>query len=147
MPVFRDHKYYKLQNIHGKSLVTDEDFDEYIDEFQDSFSFLIKEGYTLNAECYTSDFLGALIKFSFSKEKKITQHNLSKSLKKLIDITQRDKLMEIDIKSMLEEKKVKIYDENSLIIYKSNHLRDWTRTEAINDVKEEIGVIYNHLPE
>lgn len=139
--------YDKLQNRRRKSLVTGEDFDEYIDEFQNSFSFLIKEGYTLNAECYTSDFLGALIKFSFSKEKKTTQHNLSKSLKKLIDITQRDKLMEIDIKSMLEEKKVKFYDENSLIIYKSNHLRDWTRTEAINDVKEEIGVIYNHLPE
>lgn len=139
--------YYKLQNRRRKSLVTEEDFDEYIDEFQNSFSFLIKEGYALNAECYTSDFLGALIKFSFSKEKKTTQHNLSKSLKKLIDITQRDKLMEIDIKSMLEEKKVKFYDENSLIIYKSNHLRDWTRTEAINDVKEEIGVIYNHLPE
>ncbi len=139
--------YYKLQNRRRKSLVTGEDFDEYIDEFQDSFSFLIKEGYALNAECYTSDFLGALIKFSFSKEKKTPQHNLSKSLKKLIDITQRDKLMESDRKSMLEEKKVKIYDENSLIIYKSNHLRDWTRTEAINDVKEEIGVIYNHLPE
>jgi len=139
--------YDKLQNRRRKSLVTGEDFDEYIDEFQNSFTFLIKEGYALNAECYTSDFLGALIKFSFSKEKKTTQHNLSKSLKKLIDITQRDKLMEIDIKSMLEEKKVKFYDENSLIIYKSNHLRDWTRTEAINDVKEEIGVIYNHLPE
>ena len=38
-------------------------------------------------------------------------------------------------------------DIDSIIIYKSNHLRDWTRTEAINDVKEEIGVIYNHLPE
>ena len=48
---------------------------------------------------------------------------------------------------MIKEKKVTIYDENSLIIYKSNHLRDWTRTEAMNDVKEEIGAIYNQLPE
>ncbi len=55
--------------------------------------------------------------------------------------------MEIDIKPMLEEKKVKIYHENSLIIYKSNHLRDWTRSEAMDDVKEEIGGIYDHLPE
>lgn len=139
--------YYKLQNRRRRSLVTGEDFDEYIDEFQDSFSFLIKEGYTLNAECYTSDFLGALIKFSFSKEKKTPQHNLSKSLKKLVEIIQRDELTTVNIKPMLEEKKVKIYDENSLIIYKSNHLRDWTRTEAMNDVKEEIGVIYDHLPE
>ncbi len=139
--------YHKLQNRRRSSSVTEEDFDEYIDEFQDSFSFLIKEGYTLNAECYTSDFLGALIKFSFSKEKKTPQHNLSKSLKKLIDITQKDKLMEIDIKSILKEKKEKIYDENSLIIYKSNHLRDWTRTEAMKDVREEIRVIYSHLPE
>lgn len=139
--------YYKLQNRRRTSLVTGEDFDEYIDEFQDSFSFLIKEGYTLNAECYTSDFLGALIKFSFSKEKKMHQHNRSKSLKKLIEIIQRDELTRTDIKSMIEEKKVTIYDENSLIIYKSNHLRDWTRTEAMNDVKKEIGAIYNQLPE
>lgn len=139
--------YSKLQNIRGKSLVTDDDFDEYIDEFQDSFSFLIKEGCALNAECYTSDFLGALIKFSFSKEKEMPQHNRSKSLKKLIEIIQRDELTRTDIKSMIEEMKVTIYGENSLIIYKSNHLRDWTRTEAMNDVKKEIGAIYNQLPE
>jgi len=139
--------YYTLQNRRRRSLVTEKDFDEYIGEFQNSFSFLIKEGYTLNTEDYICDFLGALIKFSFSKEKEMPQHNRSKSLKKLIDIIQRDKLMEINIKSMFEEKKLKIYNENSLIIYKSNHLRDWTRTEAMNDVKEEIGVIYNHLPE
>ena len=48
---------------------------------------------------------------------------------------------------MIEEMKVIIYGENSLIIYKSNHLRDWTRTEAMNDVKKEIGAIYNQLPE
>ena len=48
---------------------------------------------------------------------------------------------------MLKENKLKIYDKDSLIIYKSNHLRDWVRTEAINDVKEEIGVIYSHLPD
>jgi len=139
--------YYKLQNRRRESLVKEEDFDEYIAEFQDSFSFLIKEGYRLNAECYTSDFLGALIKFNFSKEKEMSQHDRSKSLKKLIEIIQRYELIKVNIKSMLEEKKVKIYDENSLIIYKSNHLRDWTRTEAMNDVKEEIGVIYSHLPE
>ncbi len=139
--------YYNLQNRRRRSLVTEKDFDEYIGEFQNSFSFLIKEGYTLNTEDYICDFLGALIKFSFSKEKVMPQHNRSKSLKKLIEIIQRDKLRIVDIKSMLEEKKVKIYNENRLIIYKSNHLRDWTRTEAMNDVKEEIGVIYNHLPE
>ena len=66
---------------------------------------------------------------------------------KLIGIIQRDELTRTDIKSMIKEKKVTIYDENSLIIYKSNHLRDWTRTEAMNDVKEEIGAIYNQLPE
>ena len=138
--------YYKLQTIDRKSLVLKpEDFNEYIDEFKDSFSFLIKAGHTLNAECYTSDFLGALIKFSFSTEEKKTQYNLSISLKQLIGIIQKNKLNEIDNKSVLEENKLKFYNKNSLIIYKSNHLRDWTRTEAINDVKKEIQMIYENL--
>ena len=138
--------YYKLQTIGRKSLVlTEEDFDEYIDEFKDSFSSLIKEKYTLNAECYTSDFLGALIKFNFSTEEKKTQYNISKSLKKLIGIIHKDKLYEIDYKPVLEENKLRFYNKNSLIIYKSNHLRDWTRTEAINDVKKEIEMIYGNL--
>jgi hypothetical protein len=138
--------YYKLQTIGRKSLVlTEEDFNEYIDEFKDSFGFLIKEGHTLNAECYTSDFLGALIKFNFSSEEKKTQYDLSKSLKKLMGIIHKDKLNEIDYKSVLEENKLKFYTKNSLIIYKSNHLRDWTRTEAINDVKKEIEMIYGNL--
>jgi hypothetical protein len=138
--------FYKLQTIGRKSLVlTEEDFNEYIDEFKDSFGFLIKEGHTLNAECYTSDFLGALIKFNFSSEEKKTQYDLSKSLKKLMGIIHKDKLNEIDYKSVLEENKLKFYTKNSLIIYKSNHLRDWTRTEAINDVKKEIEMIYGNL--
>ena len=139
--------YYKLQKRRHNNLVNEEDFEEYIDEFHESFSPLINDGYMLNAECYASKFLGALIKFNFSIEKKNSKYNLSKSLKKLIDIIQRDNLKKVGYKSMLKENKLKIYDKDSLIIYKSNHLRDWVRTEAINDVKEEIGVIYSHLPD
>ena len=138
-------EYYKLQNRRKKSLVKKEDFTEYIDEFLDSFSSLIKEGYTLNTECYASDFLGALIKISFSEEKKTPKYNLSEKLKILFDIIRKDKLIEIGYGPILEERKLKIYEKNSLIIYKSNHLRDWTKTEAINDVKEEIEVIYSNL--
>ncbi len=137
--------YCMLQGRRSRSLVEEEDFYEYVKEFQDSFSSLIKEGYTLNAEFYTSDFLGALVKFSFCKQNEKPRYNQSESLKKLIDIIQKDRLEKVDYKSMLEEKEMKLYDKNTLIIYKSNHLRDWTRTEAINDVKEEVGVIYRTL--
>ena len=70
---------------------------------------------------------------------------MSTTLKQLNQIIQNDYLQQIDEADILEEKNMKFYSENSLIVYKSNRLKDWTRVEALNDVKQEIAEIYNQL--
>lgn len=137
--------YYKLKKRQKKNLVRNEDLAEYIEEFKESIECFIKEGRTLNAECYISEFLGTLITFTFSEVKKEPKFNQTKTLKRLNNIIQKDRVGCADQKSIYEEKKLKFYDTNSLTIYKSNNVRDWTRTEAMNDVREEISTIYQNL--
>jgi hypothetical protein len=138
--------YYKLQKRKRKNLVNEKDMNEYVNEFVDSFSPFMEEGYVLNAECYICDFLGSLVKFNFSNEK--TENNFKSSdLKKLLGIIQYAKIEEIDQKNILQERKIRIYDNNLLYLYKSNHLKDWTRIEALDDVKRELGIIYKNLPD
>lgn len=138
--------YYKLHNLkYSQTLVEKGDILEYVDEFNESFKCFIKENYFLNTECHISEFIGALVTFTFSEQKKEPRFNQTTILKKLNNLIQRDQLKEIDKNSILEEKKWKFYDKDSLTIYKSNNVRDWTRVEAMNDVKEEISLIYQNL--
>lgn len=137
--------YQNIKKRKGNNLVHANDFKEYVESFQKSFAFMLEDGCELNADCFESDFLGALVRFNISNEKLETKCNMSTSLKQLNQIIQNDYLQQIDEADILEEKNMKFYSENSLIVYKSNRLKDWTRVEALNDVKQEIAEIYNQL--
>ncbi len=137
--------YQNIKKRKGNNLVHANDFKEYVELFQKSFAFMLEKGCELNADCFESDFLGALVRFNISNEKLKTNYNISTTLKQLSQIIQNDYLQQIDKADILEEKKLKFYSENNLIIYKSNRLNDWTRVEALNDVKQEIAEIYNQL--
>ncbi|OQX21014.1 MAG: hypothetical protein BWK75_04095 [Candidatus Altiarchaeales archaeon A3] len=138
--------YYKIykQKRQNNNLVSTDDMNEYINEFIDSFNLFIEKGYFLNAKFYICNFLGSLVKFEFSKEKKETEPEYSK-LKRLISIILHEKIS--DIKNVLKEEEMRIYDNNVLYLYKSNHIKDWTRTKALDDVKREFGLIYKNLPD
>lgn len=138
--------YYKLQKRKRKNLVDRDDMKEYVDEFVDAFSPIIEVGSVLNPECYICDFLGSLVKFKFSNKRTGIKFE-SSDLKKLLGIIQYARIEKIDQKNILEEKKIRIYDNNILYLYKSNHLKDWTRIEALDDVKREFGIIYEKLPD
>jgi hypothetical protein len=47
---------------------------------------------------------------------------------------------------MLNEDKVKIYDDNIFYIIKSNYFKDWTERQAMKDANEEIGLLVKNLP-
>jgi len=137
--------YQNIKKRKGNNLVHANDFKEYVESFQKSFAFMLEDGCELNADCFESDFLGALVRFNISNEKLKTRCNMSTTLKQLNQIIQNDYLQQIDKADILEEKNMTFYSENNLIIYKSNRLKDWTRVEALNDVKQEIAEIYNQL--
>ena len=137
--------YYKLQQTKLGNLVNKADMREYIDEFINSFSPFIEKDYFLGAEGYICDFLGSLVKFRFLKKKEEGKLE-SSDLKKLLGIIQYQRIRDIGIGNILKEKELRMYDENVLYIYKSNHPKDWTRTKALDDVKREVGIIYQNLP-
>jgi len=137
--------YHKIQKRKRKNLVTVEDMIEYVDEFIEGINPFIEKGYVLNAEVYICKFLGSLVKFNFSKKKERININGSAELKKLLGIIQYDGIE--DIKNILEEEEQRICDDKALYLYKSNHLKDWTRTKALDDVRKEVGIIYENLPD
>jgi len=146
--------YYKIQERKTDNLVSPEDMNEYTNEFIDSFNLFIEKGYFLNAQFYICKFLGSLVKFEFSKEQKETKPEYSdlketkpeySDLKRLVGIILHEKIS--DIKNVLKEKEERLYDNNVLYLYKSNHLKDWTRTKALDDVKREVGIIFENLPD
>ena len=136
--------YYKIQRKKGNYLVNIRDIREYISEFIKGIDPFIEEGYFLNAEAHICKFIGSLVKFTFSKIKERTKFDESSDLKKLLWLIQYERIN--DIKKVLEEKQIRIYDENVLYLYKSNHPKDWTRTKALDDAKSELELICKHLP-
>lgn len=129
-----------------QDLVNGSDVEGYINEFVEGITPFIEKGYYLNAEAYICNFLGSLVKFNFEKNKQRMRIDESSELKKLLGIIQYQRIRDIGIGNILKEKELRMYDENVLYIYKSNHPKDWTRTKALDDVKREVGIIYQNLP-
>ncbi len=161
--------YYKIQKRKRKNLVNTEDIKEYANEFINAFSFFIQEGNSLKADCFICNFLGAAVKFSLSANEEKVKHahpisvfpiqsrlsaneekvkSISSDLKKLLRIIQYEKINDINLKkNILKEYEIRIHDDKALYLYKSNMLKDWTMTKALDDVKKEVGIIYKNLPD
>jgi hypothetical protein len=121
----------------GKRKVSEMDFLNYCEEFMRNFTPFIRKEFFLNADWYISEFFGAMIKFTISKVKR-DMNSDKYDLEKFTPLIEKQ---EIDRKSIFKEEKIKIYDGNKLYIYKSNKPKDWTKSMAIKDVREEVGVI------
>ena len=73
-----------------------------------------------------------------------------KALEKKIelnDIVKRDQMNRSLVTGILEEGKIKIYEDDKFYIIKSNQFRDWTTTQALNDAQEEIGLALKKIKE
>jgi hypothetical protein len=50
-----------------------------------------------------------------------------------------------DALNVLNEGKVKLYEENKIYIIKSNQFKDWTVRQAIKDAREEVNQFIKQL--
>ena len=129
-----------------ESKVKKSDMEGYLDRFKEIFKKLLKEKVYLNAEYYISNLLGAAVCFKIEDREKSTKEHPSKNetiLQLLTNVITNERIKEYDFTHILGQKKIKIYDKNVFYIIKSNGLRDWTLTEAIEDVREEIASYFN----
>jgi hypothetical protein len=125
-------------------LVQPKDMHEYFTTFKESFSLFLSPAYVLNATYNSSTNIGAIIKISIvekAKEKELQTDDTMQVMQfvKSKQLTETDKLF--------REEKVKIYEPKHFYIIKSNLFKDWTRRQAMNDAKEEIGLLLSKLPE
>ncbi len=146
----RDFYFVNERRCGGSELVGESDFSKYVSRFRNVFDFILKEDKFLNAEAYYSTNLGAGLKFTLvdNKSKKTqVDVSISESLRQTIRSISMETLGGEKEKALLKQDKVKLYDDESFTIIKSNNIKDWTETAAINDANEEIGLFVQSLPD
>lgn len=118
--------------------VTEKDMKKYCAEVIDSLHPFVRDGVNLIAEWATSEFFGTMVKFSASKDDRPVQYN--KDLEQFIQIIESH--TKVERKDIFKEKKIRFYGNNSIYIYKSNKLKDWTEFMAILDGNKELHLIF-----
>lgn len=146
----RDFYFVNERRCGGSELVDESDFSKYVSRFRNVFGFILKEDKFLNAEAYYSTNLGAGLRFTLvdNKSRQVrVDVSKSESLRQTIRCISMETLNGEKEKALLKQDKVKLYDGESFTIIKSNNIKDWTETAAIQDANEEIGLFVQSLPE
>jgi len=135
--------YSKLEKLKWRN-VTSEEIYKYCIEFTETFQSLLKEELFINADWNISDFIGAMVRFTISRNKREFNKD-NKELERFIPIIEKHEIEGYDRKKFFTEEKMKFYDNSRFYIYKSNKPKDWTELMAINDANEEIEAFFQTL--
>jgi len=123
-------------------IVNDSDIKLYIEEFKKGYSPFIEQNKSLNFKFYLSDFIGSILKLTISDRETYSFEFIRKKYDKFLGVILR---YNISQDMLISESKKKVYDQKDFYIFKSNNFKDWTQSKAIDDVSEEIGLIYSKL--
>ena len=107
---------------------------------------MLANNYSLKATYKISANVGAVVGFTIVDQKDVTEPQEDNSLE-ILHFVKKQQLKQAEISKILNEDKVKIYNEKCFNIIKSNLFKDWTKKQAIKDAKEEIGLLLSRLPE
>jgi len=137
--------FFLINQTRKNDIVNDEDIEDYVKKFRESFNLILESGYYLNSEYSIDQFYGAYLCFEIVdiNNKKEKPQKVNSNIFEIVTENNKDEFLNW---SLFKMEKKKIYDNNKLYIIKSNYLKDWTKTEAIKDAKEEIGEFFKRLP-
>lgn len=139
-------EFYQVNVERRNDPVTGEDIQNYVDQFRRNFSSFLAKGFKLNAGYWVLPQIGAAISLQIVDEKDF-KTDIEKKEIPILDIVKNRQLQQSFLSKMLNEDKVKIYDDNIFYIIKSNYYKDWTIIQAMNDASEEIGLLLTNLPD
>lgn len=139
-------EFYQIHVERKKDTAKDRDIQNYIDKFRSNFNLILDPNYRLNANYSISPHMGAVVCFQIVGEKDFIQHAPRQEIS-LLKIVKKNQLQQCFTSRMLNEDKVKIYDDNRFYIIKSHYFKDWTERQAATDANEEIGLLLKNLPE
>lgn len=146
--IIREFYQIRVERAENKlKYVQAKDIESYIEEFAKTFNLIIKKGRKLVGLKYKiSANIGAVVCFTIVDENETTKTEEDKSLE-ILHFVKNKQIQQVDISKILNEEKVKIYDNEFMYIVKSNLFKDWTVRQAIKDAKEELGLLMSKLPE
>jgi hypothetical protein len=121
------------------------DIKRYIEEFSTSFNLVLKNGSKLTGSYHISKNVGAVVCFTIVDDNNLHVPKDDKNLE-ILHFVKRKQISNADRCKILNEDKVKIYDNENFYIIKSNLFKDWTVRQAMKDAKEEIGLLLSKLP-
>jgi hypothetical protein len=139
-------EFYQINVERKKDTVKNEDIRNYVDRFRQNFNLFLDKNYRLNAYYSVSLHMGAAVCFQIVKKEDFIRDITHKEIS-LLNIVKKSQLQQSFTSRMVNEDKVKIYDENKFYIVKSNYFKDWTGRQALKDANEEIGLLIKNLPE
>jgi hypothetical protein len=139
-------EFYQINVERRKDVVKENDIHNYVNRFRQNFKLVLDPVYDLNAFYYLSHHIGAAVCFQIVKKEDFIPGIARKEIK-ILNIVKKSQLQQSFTARVINEDKVKIYDENKFYIIKSNYFKDWTARQAIRDANEEIGLLFKNLPE
>jgi len=139
-------EFYQINVERKKDFVKEEDIHNYVNGFRRNFRLVLDPAYDLDAFYYLSHNIGAVVCFEMVKKEDFIPGIARKEIP-ILNIVKKSQLQQSFTSRLINEDKVKIYDENKFYIIKSNYLKDWTGRQAIKDANEEIGLLFKNLPE
>lgn len=128
------------------SKVNKVDIERYVETFKSTFSHILSPENTFKASYHISPNVGAIVCFSIVKKEGAESLHENPNLQ-ILNFVKSKQLQEAETYKILNEEKVKIYDEEQFFLIKSNLFKDWTVRQAMKDAREEISLLLSHLPD
>lgn len=144
--IIREFYEINVERTGSRKYVNEKDLKNYIVNFSKTFELILAENYTIEGTYKISGNVGAVVCFSFVDQVEFADPKEDASLE-IVHFVKSKQLQETEISKIMNEDKVKIYEEKFFYIIKSNLFKDWTKKQAIKDAKEEIGLLLSKLPE
>lgn len=138
-------EFYQINVERKKDHVKEKDLQNYVNRFRQNFKLVLDPGYDLNASYFQSHHIGASVCFQMVKKEDFIPAIAREDIP-ILHIVKKSQLQQSFTSRMINEDKVKIYDEKKFYIIKSNYFKDWTARQAVKDANEEIGLLFKNLP-
>lgn len=133
-------EFYQINVERKGKKVQPKDIENYVSKFREVYQSMIKENLRLNASYIPSENVGTVVKFRIVDEKAYRSEVVKGNFKQrqVLQLVKKHQIEQELFSGYINEEKVKIYDDKSFYIIKSNQFKDWTIRQAIEDAKEEI---------
>lgn len=133
-------EFYQINVEQKNEKVKPVDIENYVSKFRDVYQSMIKENLRLNASFVPSENIGTIVKFSIVDEKEYKPEvvKVDYNQRQILQFVKKYQIEQELFSGYINEEKVKIYDDKSFYIIKSNLFKDWTIRRAMEDAKDEI---------